>query len=113
MASTALTSDTKAKLDELGPVKCVLALFHKSSCTRNHTTCREGTSSARTPCTRSSCVSPPAVYLAFAHPRAGEFKTAYPQAKLIGVEPYLHKKSLADLKFDGGQPARPCGHNAA
>lgn len=51
--------------------------------------------------------------MAFAHPRAGEFKTAYPQAKLIGVEPYLHKKSLADLKFDGGQPAGPCAHNAA
>jgi hypothetical protein len=31
---------------------------------------------------------------------AGEFKKAYPQAKLIGTDPLVNKRK--DLKFDGG-----------
>jgi hypothetical protein len=34
---------------------------------------------------------------------AGEFKKAYPEAKLIGVEPLIEKKKSEELVFDGGQ----------
>jgi hypothetical protein len=33
----------------------------------------------------------------------GEFKRAYPEAKLIGVEPLIEKKKAEGLVFDGGK----------
>jgi len=71
LASTPLSPETKETLDELGPVKYIVAAD--------------------------------AVHWLFLK----EFKQAYPNAKLIGVEPLLKKKELADLKFDGAY-----GHDA-
>ena len=34
---------------------------------------------------------------------AAEFKSAYPDAKLIGVPAHLSKPNLKGLKFDGGK----------
>jgi len=42
-------------------------------------------------------VGPDAVHYMF----LAEFKKAYPEAKLIGIEEHLSKPSLKDLKFDG------------
>jgi hypothetical protein len=33
----------------------------------------------------------------------GEFKRAYPEAKLIGVEPLVEKKKAEGLVLDGGK----------
>ena len=37
------------------------------------------------------------------HNFVGEFKKAYPEAKLIGVEPLIEKKKAEGLTFDGGK----------
>ncbi|TDL21952.1 hypothetical protein BD410DRAFT_789034 [Rickenella mellea] len=73
LASTPLNTETKTKIDELGPVKYI--------------------------------VGPDSVHYLFLR----EFKKAYPQAKLIGVETLLKKNELADLKFDGAYGADPEG----
>ncbi|KAG6821105.1 hypothetical protein H0H93_006444 [Arthromyces matolae] len=70
LASTPLESETKAKIDELGPVKYI--------------------------------ISPDSVhylFLADLLELTGEFKKAYPQAKLIA--PLEVTERLKDLKFDG------------
>jgi len=64
-ASTPLNTETKAKLDELGPVKYI--------------------------------VNPDIVH----HLYLPEFKRAYPEAKLLGVEETLHRSEDKTLKFDG------------
>jgi len=71
LASTPLSPETKETLDELGPVKYIVAAD--------------------------------AVHWMFLK----EFKQAYPEAKLIGVQPHIQKKELAELKFDGAY-----GHDA-
>ncbi|KAG6902053.1 hypothetical protein C0995_005110 [Termitomyces sp. Mi166 len=63
LASTPLEPETKAKIDELGPVKYI--------------------------------VSPDAVHYLF----LGEFKKAYPEAKMIAPVEVVDR--LSDLKFDG------------
>jgi len=72
-ASTPLTPETKAKLDEIGPVKYILG--------------------------------PNAVHNLF----LGDFKKAYPEAKVIGVEAHLAKEHLKDVKFDGAYGKDPSG----
>ena len=52
--------------------------------------------------TPSHSIHIPFVSLTTPSPLSGEFKEAYPEAKLIGVEPILKKEFLAGLKFDGG-----------
>ena len=37
------------------------------------------------------------------HLYLSEFKKAYPEAKLIGVEETLHRSADKTLKFDGGK----------
>jgi len=65
LASTPLDSETKTKINELGPVKYI--------------------------------VNPDIVHHLF----LPEFKKAYPEAKLIGVEEVLHRSADKTLKFDG------------
>ena len=38
-----------------------------------------------------------------AYTSAGEYRKAYPEAKLIGVEPLIEKKKAEGLVFDGGE----------
>lgn len=38
---------------------------------------------------------------------AGEFKKAYPDAKLLAVEEAIQKHKEKNLKFDGGTPTLP------
>lgn len=65
LASTPLETETKAKIDELGPVKFI--------------------------------VGPDQGH----HLYLGEFKKAYPDAKLIAVEEAIQKHKGEDIKFDG------------
>jgi len=65
LASTPLEAETKAKIDELGPVKFI--------------------------------VGPDEGH----HLYLGEFKKAYPDAKLIAVEEAIQKHQGEDIKFDG------------
>ncbi|KAF9652360.1 hypothetical protein BDM02DRAFT_3153796 [Thelephora ganbajun] len=65
LASTPLEAETKAKIDELGPVKFIIGPD------QGH------------------------------HLYLGEFKKAYPDAKLIAVEEAIQKHQGEDIKFDG------------
>ncbi|KAJ7598648.1 hypothetical protein C8J56DRAFT_814806 [Mycena floridula] len=73
LASTPLTEDTKSTLDNLGPVKYIMAgdIVHH-------------------------------IYL-------GEFKKAYPDAKVIGMEGLAEKKAKEGLKLDGAYGSDPAG----
>jgi len=65
LASTPLEAETKAKIDELGPVKFIIGPD------QGH------------------------------HLYLGEFRKAYPNAKLIAVEEAIQKHQGEDIKFDG------------
>jgi hypothetical protein len=102
LASTPLSTETKAKLDELGPVKSVPSSYAPKLSNRDFildiyvvlilsigsSSVRPSASNLRTCCELN-------VYSA-------EFKKAYPQAKLYSVEEAVSNKVDKNLKFDGG-----------
>jgi hypothetical protein len=108
MASTFRTPDTKAKLDEIGPVKWVLFFKSVLSFWRP-----PDTSLAWTQSIISISVSHavPEVFLLDTDPSPGEFKRAYPEAKLLSVQAAI-EKNKEGLSWAGCAPfssSAPCG----
>jgi hypothetical protein len=85
LASTPLDAETRSTLDAMGPVKYIVAadaLHHLYIGAHAVALCLTETSHANA--------------------WIGEFKTAYPDAKLIAPQDVIAKKEKEKLVFDGG-----------
>ena len=83
LASTPLDVETKAKLDELGPVKYIIGPDAEHSMYLGEI----------------SYFNSQIIVILLCY--EGEFKRAYPDAKLVGVEEHTRKPHLLDVNFDG------------